>query len=80
MDKRISDAAELLRQASSMLLSVDSEASSSPASVRSPQCESPTVRPEAQGRSVNETLAGARSVIKLVEPLECLGGLAAAKD
>ena len=64
MDKRISDAAELLRQASSMLLSVDSEASSSPASVRSPQSESPTVRLEAQGRSVNETLARARSMMQ----------------
>ena len=64
MDKRISDAAELLRQASNMLLSIDSGDSSSPASVRSPQSETPTVRPQAQGRSVNETLARARSMMQ----------------
>ena len=62
MDKRISDVAELLRQASSMLLSVDP--GTSPALVRSPEAESerPTVRP--QGRSVNETLARARSMMQ----------------
>ena len=64
MDKRISDAAELLRQASNMLLSIDSGDSSSPASVRSPQLETPTARPQAQGRSVNETLARARSMMQ----------------
>jgi hypothetical protein len=49
MDKRISDAAELLRQASSMLLSVDLGTSSSlDFIVRNPEAESerPTVRPQ----------------------------------